>query len=373
MELVRHASAMKAAVCYAFGQPLVVEDVEIDPPGPGEVKVQVAACAVCHSDVAWIRGDWGGRTPMVVGHEAAGTVTEVGPGVTTVGPHDPVLLHVRRSCGRCFYCTVGRPFNCEATFPLDRTSRLHNRKGDPLVQGLRTAAFAEYAVVDQSQVVRVPSTLPFDRACLLACGVVTGVGAVFNTARVRAGSSVVVIGTGGVGLNAVQGAALAGAAKIIAVDVLDNKLEAARRFGATHTVNARRDDPVAAVRALTDDRGADYAMVAVGSSRAITQASEMTHKAGVTVVLGMPANRDALFTLNADHLTEGRTVIGSLVGSARLSVDIPRLVELYQQGRLKLDELITRRYPLAEVNEAVESMERGDALRNVVLLGPDRP
>jgi Zn-dependent alcohol dehydrogenase len=237
-----------------------------------------------------------------------------------------------------------------------------------VVQGLRTAAFAEYAVVDQSQVVKIPASLPFDRACLLACGVVTGVGAVINTVHVEPGSSVVVIGAGGVGLNTVQGAILAGAAKIIAVDILDNKLDAARQFGATHTINARRDDALKTVLALTDNRGADYAFVAVGSSRAITQGSEMTRKGGVTVIVGMPATRDALFTLNADHLTEGRAVVGSLVGSTRLSVDIPRLIELYQHGRLKLDELITRHYPLTEVNEAIASMERGEALRNVVLV-----
>jgi Zn-dependent alcohol dehydrogenase len=359
---------MKAAVCHGFGEPLVVEDLQIDPPGPGEVKVKVAACAMCHSDVSWIRGDWGGKTPMVVGHEGAGTVVEVGPGVTHVQPGDPVLLFVRRSCGHCFYCTLGRPFNCETRFPLDLTTRLHTLQGAAVTQGCRTAAFAEFAVVDQSQVVPIPRSLPFDRACLLSCGVITGVGAVFNTARIVAGSSVVVVGTGGVGLNTVQGAALAGAARIIAVDIFDNKLEAARLFGATHTINARRDEVRTAVLSLTENRGVDYALVAVGRSRAITQACELTRKGGVTVVVGMPADKDALFTLNADHLTEGRTVMGSLVGSARLAVDIPRLIELYQQGRLKLDELITRRYQLGEINEAIASMERGEALRNVILL-----
>jgi Zn-dependent alcohol dehydrogenase len=236
-----------------------------------------------------------------------------------------------------------------------------------LIQGLRTAAFADYVVVEQSQVVRIPDFMPFDRACLLACGVVTGVGAVMNTVQVPVGSSVVVIGTGGVGLNTVQGAALAGAAKIIAVDVLDNKLQAARQFGATHTVNARREDAVAAVLSLTEGRGADYAFVVVGNSQAITQGSQMTRKGGVTVIVGMPPNQDALFTLNADHLTEGRAIVGSLVGSTRLSVDIPRLIELYQQGRLKLAELITRRYPLEEINEAIASMARGEALRNVIM------
>jgi Zn-dependent alcohol dehydrogenase len=358
---------VKAAICYAFGQPLQIEEVEIDPPQQGEVKVQVTACAICHSDIAWIRGDWGGEPPLVVGHEAAGRVVETGPGVSSVQPGDPVLLHLRRSCGRCFFCTLGRPYNCETRFPLDRTSRLRNQRGVPLVQGLRTAALAEYAVVEQSQVVKIPASLPAERACLLACGVVTGVGAVMNTVQVEVGSSVVVIGTGGVGLNCVQGAVLAGAARILAVDMRDNKLQAARAFGATHTIHARKEDALATVQALTDGRGADYVFVAVGSPQAITQGSQMTRKGGVTVIVGMPANRDALVPLNVDHLTEGRAIVGSLVGSARISVDIPRLIDLYQHGRLKLEELITKRYALSEVNEAIESMERGEALRNVIL------
>jgi len=337
---------MKAAICYAFGEPLVIEDVHIDPPQYGEVKVKICACAICHSAVAWIRGHWGGETPLVVGHEAAGVVTEVGSGVTQLQPGDDVVVYLRRSCGRCFFCSMGRPYNCEAKFPLDRASRLRNHRGTPLIQGFRTAAFAEYAIIDQSQGIKISSSVPLDRACLLACGVITGVGAVMNTVQVTMGSTVVVIGTGGVGLNTVQGAALAGAARIIAVDVLDNKLQAARLFGATHTINARREDAVAKALALTDGRGADYAFVVVGSSPAISQAIEMTRKGGITVIVGIPASEQATFTLNAHHLTEGRAVIGSLVGSARPSIDIPHLIDLYQQGRLKLDDLITRRYPL---------------------------
>jgi len=361
---------MKAAVCYEFGKPLVVEEIEIAPPQVGEVKVKIAACAICHSDVHCIRGAWGGDTPVVAGHEAAGIITEVGHGVTSVQPGDRVVVSLLRSCGRCFYCTIGRPYNCEAEFPLARESRLRNKDGVPLVHGIYTATFAEYAVVDQSQVVKAPEDLPFDRACLLACGVITGVGAVVNTVQVETGSSVVVIGVGGVGLNCVQGAVLSGAAKIIAVDLLDNKLEAARLFGATHTINARHGDEMAAVAtvlALTEGRGADYAFVAVGSSAVITQASRMIRKGGTTVVVGMPPNEDVEFTLNAHNLTYGRTVVGSPMGSTRLSVDVPRLVELYQQGRLKLDELITARYPLEQINEAIEAMERGEALRNVIV------
>jgi Zn-dependent alcohol dehydrogenase len=360
---------MKAAVCYEFGAPLVIEDVQIDPPREGEVKVAIAACAICHSDLSWIRGKWGGQLPLVAGHEAAGVVAEVGPGVKNVRPGERVVVYLRRSCGRCHFCGRGRPFHCETQVALDRETRLHNSKGQPLVQSLRTAAFAECAVVDQSQVVAVAPEVPLDRACLLACGVVTGVGATLNTVRVEPGSDVVVVGTGGVGVNCIQGAALASAGRIIAVDVRDNKLQAARLFGATHTVNAAREDAVAAVRALTDNRGADYAFVAVGNSRAISQATLLTGKGGVTVVVGMPGDDDVNITINAHVLTEGRAVVGSLVGSTRLDVDVPRLTEWYRQGRLKLDELITNRYPLERINEALESMERGEALRNVIILG----
>ncbi len=358
---------MKAAICYEFGEPLSVEEVEIDPPQMGEVEVRIATCAICHSDIHCIRGQWGGATPLVAGHEAAGIITKTGSGVLNVKPGDPVVVSNLRSCGRCSSCSLGRPYDCEADFALDHQSRLRSRDGGPLVQGLRTAAFAEYTVVDQSQVVKVPEDLPLDRACLLSCGVIAGLGAVVNTVQVELGSSVVVIGTGGVGLNSVQGAVLSGAAKIIAVDLLDYKLEAARHFGATHTINARHLDPVAAVQTLTDGRGADYAFATVGSSTAISQAGRMIRKGGTAVVVGMPSNQDVEFSLNAHDLVYGRAVIGSLMGSSRLSVDIPRLVELYQQGRLKLDELITDRYPLERINEAIESTERGEALRNVVV------
>jgi S-(hydroxymethyl)glutathione dehydrogenase/alcohol dehydrogenase len=364
---VSQVQTIKAAVCYEFDEPLVVQEIEIDPPQAGEVKVRVAACAICHSDIHWIRGEWGAETPAVVGHEVAGTITEVGPGVINAQPGDRVVVSLLRACGRCFYCTVGSPNNCTAEFPLDRESRLRNKQGVTLAHGLYTAGFAEYTVVDQSQVIKIPEQVDFDCACLLACGVVTGLGAVVNTARVEVGSSVVVIGVGGVGLNCVQGAALAGAAKIIAIDLLDNKLEAARLFGATHTVNATQQDPAAAVLALTEGRGADYALAAVGSSQVITQACQMIRPGGTAVVVGMPANDDVKFTLNAHHLVYDRTVTGSFMGSTRLSVDVPRLVALYQQGRLKLDELITGRYPLERINEAIELMERGEALRNVIL------
>ncbi|MFN8446704.1 MAG: Zn-dependent alcohol dehydrogenase [Caldilineaceae bacterium] len=358
---------MKAAVCYEFGKPLVVEEVQLDAPQAGEVKAKIAACAICHSDVHWIRGEWGMEVPCVAGHEAAGVITEVGPGVTRVKVGDPVVITLIRSCGHCFYCTIGRPYNCEGDFALNSETRLHTLDGKPIVQAVRVGSFAEYVVVDQSQVVKVPDSLPLDQASLLACGVITGLGAVVNTAEVETGSSVVVIGTGGVGLNSIQGAVLSGASKIIAIDLLDQKLEAAKRFGATHIINGRNEDVLAKVLSLTENRGVDYAFVTVGSSRAIVQASNLVRKGGTTVIVGMPSNADANVPLNSHTLTTGRNVMGSNMGSTRPSVDIPHLVELYQQGRLKLDELITKRYTLDQINEAIESMERGEALRNVIV------
>jgi S-(hydroxymethyl)glutathione dehydrogenase/alcohol dehydrogenase len=359
---------MKAAVCYEFGKPLTIEELDIDPLQKGEVKVRLVATAICHSDLHALNGEGSAHVPFVAGHEAAGVVEEVGESVSLTKPGDRVVVCLLRSCGRCFYCTLGLPHLCEGDFALNRESRLRNRRGQVVQQGLRTAAFAEYCIVDQSQVVRVPESLPFDRAALLACGVITGLGAVVNTARVEAGSSVVVIGTGGVGLNAIQGAVLAGAHPIIAIDLLDNKLEAARRFGATHLINGtEQKNPEKAVKGLTSDRGADYVFVTVGSAAAVAQALSLTRKRGSLVLVGMPApGATASFQINSCVRGEQR-IMGSFMGSTRLSLSVPRLVELYRHGRLKLDELITGRYPLERINEALDAVEKGQALRNVIL------
>ena len=358
---------MKAAVCYAFGQPLVIEEVDLDPPRAGEVKVRLAATGICHSDVHLIRGEWGGNLPVVAGHEGAGVVEAIGAGVTLAKPGDHVVVSLLRSCGRCFYCQIGAPYMCTGSFALDTEGRLRNQRGDRLRHGFRTATFAEYAIVDQSQVVPVPNDLPLDRAALLACGVITGLGAVVNTARVVPGSSIVVIGAGGVGLSAIQGAVLSGASPIIAVDRLDTKLLAARAFGATHTINGAQCDAVEAVEELTSGHGAEYVFVTVGSTAAVAQGLRMVGKLGMLVIVGIP-EQNATVPLTVDQLVfNGQRIVGSNMGSTRLSVDVSRLVDLYRQGRLKLDELITARYPLERVNEAIEAMERGEALRNVIV------
>ena len=358
---------MKAAVCYEFGKPLVIEEVVLDPPQANEVRVKLAACAICHSDILYMDGGWGGTLPAIYGHEAAGVVTEVGSGVTLASVGDLVVVTLIRSCGRCFYCDKGEPQLCETKFRLDREGVLHTPDGKPILQALRTAAFAEEVVVHESQVVGIPANMPMTSASLMACGVITGYGAVVNTAQIAAGSSVVVIGTGGVGLNSVQGAALSGASPLIALDLVPSKLDTAKAFGATHAVNAGDADAIAQVKALTNGRGADYVFVTVGSGKAIDQGLAMMRQGGTLVLVGMPAYGVKLTLEAADFAGSEQHIMGSKMGSTRLRVDVPKLVALYKDGRLKLDELVTKQYPLEEINEAVAAVKRGEALRNVIV------
>ena len=357
---------MKAAVCRAFGEPLVIEEVALDPPGAGEVAVDLAACAICHSDIIFADGGWGGQLPAVYGHEAAGVVRQVGQGVDDIRPGDHVVVTLIRSCGHCGSCAQGAPVTCETSFARDSQTPLHRPNGEALTQGVRTGAFAEAVVVDASQVVVIPPTVPLDAASLLACGVITGFGAVTNTAGLRPGTTAVVIGAGGVGLNAVQGAAISGARMVIALDVVEAKLEAARRFGATHAVNAGAPDAVEQVRRLTG-RGADYVFVTVGAKAAIPQALAMAARSGTIVLVGMPASGVTVAVDPGDIAHNNLRVLGSKMGGAHIQADIPKLVMLYQEGRLKLDELISGRYPLAKINDAIASARSGAALRNVIL------
>ncbi|OGO41100.1 MAG: zinc-binding dehydrogenase [Chloroflexi bacterium RBG_16_58_8] len=358
---------MKAAVCYEYGKPLVIEEVTIDPPQQGEVKVKLAATAVCHSDIHLFKGELPGKLPFVGGHESAGYVEAVGKGVTTVKPGDPVVLSLLVSCGKCRYCLTGRSHMCNAAWPLDKETRLHNKKGQDLVAALKTGTFAEYAVVDQSQVVKVPADMPLDRAALLACGVITGFGAVVNRAKVEVMSRCVIIGVGGVGLNSVQGAAISGAYPIIAVDIADSKLKGARDFGATHTVNSSKVDAVKAVKELTDGIGADYVFVTVGSAAAVLQGFAMSGPRGMTVIVGLPKFTDMVNFSPFMFIKDERVLTGSFMGTTQLQTGIPRLVALYQAGILKLDELITARYPLEKINEAIALVEKGEARRNVIV------
>jgi len=355
---------MKAAVCYAFGEPLRIEEVELDAPHRGEVRVRIAATAICHSDVHLIRGQWSADLPVLAGHEAAGIVESTGEGVTSVAPGDRVVVSLLRSCGRCFHCERGNGHLCEGTFALNSESRLRDASGTAIRQGIFVGAFAEAVVVDHSQLVKIPERMPMDRAALLGCGVITGTGAVWNSARVRAGESVVVVGAGGVGLNAIQAAALEGASPIVAVDRVASKLAAARRFGATEAV-AEGVRPF--VKKLTNRRGADHVFVTVGSTDAVSQAMSLVRPGGTVVVVGMPDWKATASLRVADLVWNEQRVIGCRMGSTRLQSDVPRLIDLYLGGRLKLDELISECYPLERINEAIEAMEGGEALRNMVV------
>lgn len=358
---------MKAAVCREFGSPLLIEDVHLAAPGPGEVKVKMGATAICHSDITYADGGWGGSLPAVYGHEGAGVVSEVGPGVHSLAEGDRVVVTLIRSCGRCHGCVLGRPVTCETTFALDERSPLTDASGQSMVHGMRTGAFAEYCLVEESQLVRIPDDVALDVASLLACGVITGFGAVTNTAQVAPGSHVVVFGCGGVGLNSVQAARISGAQTVIAIDLAENKLAAARVFGATHTLNSRSDDVVGAVQDLTGGRGADYVFVTVGAKAAFDQSYALLAKGGAVVLVGMPANGVTSEIDPGTMAAYSQRILGSKMGSARIGVDIPNLIALYRQGRLKLDELISGRYPLSQINQAIASVKSGEALRNVIV------
>jgi S-(hydroxymethyl)glutathione dehydrogenase/alcohol dehydrogenase len=355
---------MKAAVLHEYNTPLVIEEVTFDGPGPGEVLVRMAAAGICHSDLHAMQGHIPRPLPLLPGHEGAGIVEAVGAGVTRVRPGDHVVLIWLPACGKCHYCRNGRPNLCDATQSAGPL-RLAD-SGQEVHRNLDVGAFAEYALVREAGVVRVRDDAPPGPAALVGCAVMTGVGAVLNTAQVAPGSQVAVIGVGGVGINVVQGARLAGAETIIAVDLIEAKLEAARKFGATHTINPRDTDTVQAIRELTNGLGVDYAFEVIGRPETIRQAFYATRKGGTTVVVGLAgAERDV--TLNAFHLMRTEKVLrGCFCGSADPQRYIPQLLDWYLDGRLQLDELISLRYRLEQINEAFEALQRGQVLRSII-------
>ncbi len=358
---------MKAAVCRAFDAPLEIADIELRPPGPGEVEVGIAACAVCHSDIHGMDGAWGGYLPAVYGHEAAGHVTAVGADISGLEIGDAVLVTPIRACGACPSCAGGHPATCETPYDRVGDGPLRDRDGTPIEQGISAAAFAERVVVDRSQIEKIPSDIGMDAACLLSCGVITGFGAVANTAGVKPGSAVVVVGAGGVGLNSIQAAAIAGAARVIAVDPVPEKLDGAREFGATDTVLATDDDAERRIRELTGGRGADTVLVTVGAADAYRKAPRFLAPRGQLIAVGMPPSDAWAQWSPGDFSYLGLGIRGSCLGDTVLSRDIPALVALYRQGRLKLDELVTGRYPLERINDAIDDTRSGRYRRNVIV------
>jgi S-(hydroxymethyl)glutathione dehydrogenase/alcohol dehydrogenase len=361
----------QAAVLWEPGRPVEILDVDLASPKEGEVLVKIAACGVCHSDLHVVDGHLPEPLPLVLGHEAAGVVAAVGPGVEQLVRGDHVVLALVPSCGECAECLRGRPNFCElgarmaaAGTLADGTSRL-SMNGTLLHHFNSISSFAGHAVVPESAAVKIRDDVALDAVALIGCSVLTGYGAVANTAGVEEGATVAVWGCGGVGANVVQGARLAGAAQIVAVDTRPEKLELARTLGATDTVNAAEADPVGAVRDLTGG-GPDYAFEAVGSERAIQQAWGATRAGGTVVVVGiMPRGRS--LTIDPWQFMSEKTLKGTFLGSARIHEDVPRLVDLYQAGELELDRLVSRKLPLPELPEALDRLRAGDVVRQVVV------
>lgn len=353
-------------MCREFGQPLTIENLHLAPPAEGQIQVKVMASAVCHSDIHFFEGAWGGKLPAVWGHEAAGVVEAIGDGVSGFALGDHVVITLIKSCGTCRNCMAGASVACTGDMPPHRTP-LSDVDGNPVAHGLGTGAFADHVVVDQSQAVVIDADVDLAPASLLACGVITGVGAATNTAKIEPGSSVVVIGTGGVGLNAVQGARIAGATTIVAVDINDDKLETAREFGATDTVNSASTDLAEAVKATTGGAMADYVLVTVGAQAPIENAPGLLGANGSVVIVGMPATG---VTATIDPVTMAamnQSILGSKMGTSTIRTDIPELIEKYRSGELLLDPLITRTCTLDDINDAIESVKSGQAVRNVII------
>ncbi|MFJ6024952.1 zinc-dependent alcohol dehydrogenase family protein [Brevundimonas sp. NPDC092305] len=363
--------AMGAARPYADSRPLSVETVTLDPPGRGEVLVAVKAAGLCHSDLSVINGDRPRPMPMALGHEAAGVVEQVGEGVDDLSPGDHVVMVFMPSCGCCLPCADGRPALCEPGAAANGKGellaggrRLHDSHGD-LNHHLGCSAFADRAVVSRRSLVKVDRDLPFEHAALFGCAVLTGVGAVVNTARVQAGQSVVVIGLGGVGLSSVLGALAAGASPVVAVDLSEDKLALARSLGPVQTVNASAADAVEQVRALTHG-GADFAFEMAGSVRPLESAWKMTRRGGTTVTAGLPPPDAALAVNVVSLVAEERTLKGSYIGTCVPSRDIPRYVALFRQGRLPVDRLLSGVIALDDINTAFDDLHEGRTVRTVV-------
>lgn len=361
----------KAVLCREINK-LVVEEVIVESPKHGEVMIKLSACGICHSDVSAINGTIVLPMPSIVGHEGAGVVVEVGSGVSSLAVGDHVLCTFASMCGKCRYCVSGKPALCDqsyktvATLP-DGTTRTRDLDGNTVYALCGLGAMAEYATVSVDNLVKIDPSMPLDKAALISCGVMTGVGAATNTAKVQAGSATVVFGCGGVGLNTIQGCAIAGAGMIIAVDTSDFKLDLAMKFGATLGINAGKDENVVkTIRKLTGG-GADYSFECIGYGKTVEQAYGVLRKGGVAVVVGVARPEETAAIRIRTLPFEEKSLIGSYYGSARPQLDFPRLIGLYQGGKLKLDELITRTYPIDQAPQAFADLIDGKNARGVIV------
>ena len=363
----------RAAVCVGLNEPLEIQDLDLEAPRSGEVLVRMGASGVCHSDLSIQNGTLMGSFPMVLGHEGAGVIEDVGEGVTDLAVGDHVVVSWVPQCGQCFFCKKGQGFLCEAGQMamisgglLDGTTRF-SRDGQPIRQMACSGTFSEQAVIPAIGAVKIPDDIPLEIGALIGCGVLTGVGAALNTATIRTGDTVAVVGCGGVGLNVIQGARIAGATEIIAVDMLPNKLDMAKEFGATTLVNASDGDPTGKVMEITEQRGVDVAFEVIGLKQTIEQTLMMTRRGGEAVLVGVP-RMEVMLELPAFFgvVLMSKTIKGCWYGSSNVQQDVPRLLEYYKRGELKLDELISRRIKVDEVNDAFTAMEAGEVARSVI-------
>lgn len=361
---------MKAAVMRANDAPLEIEDLRIDDPGPGEVLLKTAASGICHSDLHVIEGGLPMPPPAVLGHEPAGVVEAVGEGVTTVAPGDHVIACLSRYCGTCKFCTAGRPYLCLSAYTGrpggNPKPALVDGKGEPVAQFASLSSFAEKMLTPERAVVKIRDDMPLDRACLIGCGVTTGIGAALHTVDIRAGDTCVIIGCGGVGLSAIQGARIAGAGKIIAVDAQAWKFDLARDCGATDCVDASDGKAVEAVLDLTGG-GADYVFECIGLVPTIEQGVAMTGRGGTTVLVGVLPVGQTVSIAAADLTLQEKKITGSLMGSNRFQTDMPHYIDFYLDGRLRLDEMISARIELDGINDAFDAMRKGEAARQVIV------
>jgi S-(hydroxymethyl)glutathione dehydrogenase/alcohol dehydrogenase len=367
---------VRGAVLYETGAPLVLEDITVEDPRAHEVLVRVAAAGVCHSDLAIARGGQKAALPAVLGHEGAGVVERVGPGVTSVAPGDHVVMLWRAGCGHCYYCDRGTPAICDigirnrvTGLMPDGTSRY--RVGDTAVNHFNAVStLAEYSIAPEVSVLKIDPEVPLDRAAVVGCAVLTGLGAVFNASGLRPGDRAAVIGCGGVGLNVIQGAIIAGAEIVVAIDVSEYKLGLAKQFGATHLIDSTSQDAVETIQELTAGIGVDYAFDCAGLIATLEQALTLTRRGGTAVAIGMPPVGQTIAIEPLPFIVADKTLRGSIYGSSNFALDVPRALGLYRQGRLKLDELITGSYSLDQVNDALDLLERdkGSIARSVIRL-----
>ncbi len=362
----------KAAVLYEYGKPLVVEDVELENPKPGEVLVEYKAAGICHSDLSILNGVITmPPLPCIPGHEGAGVVVEVGAGVTRVKPGDHFLAMWVPNCGQCYYCMRHQPYLCvlrdkaRTGVMADGTCRV--KKGKQSIACMTTVGtFCHHNVLSEKSVLPMDKDIPFEAAAVTGCAVVTGVGAVLNTAKVQPGSSVAVVGIGGVGLNVIQGAVLANATTIIAIDLLDNKLELAKKFGATHTINPGKENFQEKVSSITGGIGVDYSFEVIGTPKTAQMAFDIIRRGGAAVMVGIAAAQDTIPLPLVQMAGMEKRVLGCYYGSANLQVDLKVLLDLYKRGRIKVLELITKQYPLEQINQGFDDLKSGGNARGVI-------